>query len=216
MWILPSRSRAHNVERLIDAWNLTRASTPVELCLDLNDPCLSQYEALDYPQTWKVVIWGRDLLSDVYNDCFRRHPQESFYGFIADDVVPITNEWDIRLIEVAGNDGMAAPSGGHGDYSGAPHFVLGGDLVRSIGWLALPGLDRLYVDAVWNDIAAAKGVLRLAPDTILEHWHFSNGKAMIDFTYRKHRKAEDKAIYENWKQRGYTQLDRRTDYGDPP
>jgi hypothetical protein len=40
------------------------------------------------------------------------------------------------------------------------------------------------------------------PDVVLEHRHFSNKKARIDSTYLKHRKAQDKLIYDNWRQNG--------------
>lgn len=202
MWILPSRGRPNNVKRLIEAWSRTGASTPVELCLDADNA--PQYEALQMPSCWKVVVGLRSrLLSGIYNDCFKRNPDEPWYGFIADDVVPLTNDWDVRLIEAAGRAGMAVPDGGH-DMNGAPHFVLGGDLVRSVGWLSLPGLDRLYIDTVWQNIAERRGVLRSVPHVVLEHRHFSNGKALMDSTYQKHNKQQDKLIYENWRsENGY-------------
>ena len=200
MWILPSRSRPHNLLRLIDAWARTGASTPVELCIDFDDPC--QYETMEMPPGWRIVVGSRGPLSRLYNDAYRRHPHDSWHGFIADDVVPETPGWDAELIRTAGADGMAVPAGGE-TTGGCPHFVLGGDLVRSVGWLALPGLDRLYIDTVWGKIAESRGVLRRVPGVILEHRHFSNRKAMIDATYLKHRKQQDKSIYDNWRQHGY-------------
>ncbi|KKL69231.1 hypothetical protein LCGC14_2117000, partial [marine sediment metagenome] len=81
---------------------------------------------------------------------------------------------------------------------GVPHFVLGNQLPVSMGWLALPGLDRLYIDTVWGDIAKSRGVLRRVPNVVLRHAHFSNGRALKDETYKKHNKARDKSIYEAW------------------
>ena len=202
MWILPSRLRPNNLLRLIDAWARTGASTPVELCLDLDDSCLPQYDAMQIPSGWNLSIGWHGPLSRLYNEVYRRCSHEPWYGFIADDVVPLTNGWDKKLIEAAGSDGMAVPSGGE-TTGGCPHFVLGGDLVRSIGWLALPGLDRIYIDTVWLNIAEARGVLRRVPEVILDHRHFSNGKAFMDQTYRKYHKSEDKLIYDNWRQHGY-------------
>jgi hypothetical protein len=199
MWILPSRARPHNLRRLLDAWVKTGASTPVTLCIDFDDPCLMQYQLMDMPAGWSVLVGHRAPLSVIYNEAFTRSKNSSFFGFIADDVLPITNAWDIKLIEAAGSDGMAVPAGGE-TTGGCPHFVLGGDLVRSMGWLSLPGLDRLYIDTVWGDIAEARGVLRRLPDVVLEHRHFSNGKALMDATYRKHNKHEDKLIYDKWRQ----------------
>lgn len=154
------------------------------------------------PPVWRIVIGHRGPLSAIYNAAYERHPHEPWYGFIADDVVPITNCWDAKLIEAAGSDGMAVPSGGE-TTGGCPHFVLGGDLVRSMGWLSLPGLDRIYIDTVWGDVAKRRGVYREVQNVKLEHRHFSNGKALMDATYRKHNKPQDKLIYDNWRQHGY-------------
>jgi len=156
---------------------------------------------MELPHGWRIVVGHRGPLSDIYNAAYERNPDEPWHGFIADDVVPITHGWDTRLIEVAGSDGMAVPAGGE-TTGGCPHFVIGGDLVRSMGWLSLPGLDRIYIDTVWRDVATDLGVLRRVPEVVLEHRHFSNKKARIDATYLKHRKAQDKIIYDNWRQNG--------------
>ena len=202
MWILPSRSRPHNLLRLIEAWAKTGATTPVLLCIDFDDPILDQYKTIDIPSGWSVSVGLRGPLSDIYNNAYARHPNEQWYGFIADDVVPITDGWDINLIDTAGSDGMAVPAGGE-TTGGCPHFVLGGDLVRSMGWLSLPRLYRIYIDTVWADIAKSRGVYREIQDVRLEHHHFSNGKALLDKTYLKGNKAQDKLIYNNWRKHAY-------------
>ena len=203
MWIIPSRSRPRNIRRLIEACERTGASTPVELCIDFDDPFREQYETMVVPSNWRIIIGHRGQLSVIYNAAYERNRGAQFFGFLADDVVPTTNGWDIKLIEAAGSDGMAVPAGGE-TTGGCPHFVLGCGLVRSVGWLSLPGLDRIYIDTVWGDIAKGMGVFREVPDVTLEHRHFSNGKALMDSTYRKHHKAQDKLIYDNWrKQHGY-------------
>lgn len=193
MWILPSRGRPQNAARLLIAFGVTRATTPVWLRLDDDDRFAQVY---DVP--WETHIGPRIPLSELYNEAFRLLPYADWYGFIADDVVPETTGWDRTLIEIAGADGMAVPNGAH-ELGGAPHFVLGGDLVRSVGWLALPGLDRTYIDTVWSEIAQKRGVLRCVPEVTLRHHHFSNRKALYDKTYRKLRKAEDRATYTKWR-----------------
>lgn len=193
MWILPSRGRPKNILRLCAVFLLTGASTPLWLRLDHDDPMLAKYSG-----PWERHVGPRLPLSEIYNEAFRLFPSAEWYGFIADDVVPETHGWDRKLIEVAGSDGMAVPAGGD-TTGGTPHFVLGGDLVRSVGWLALPGLDRIYIDTVWADIARERGVLRHVPDVMLRHYHFSNGMALFDSTYKKRHKAEDRAIYNEWR-----------------
>ena len=199
MWILPSRSRPHNLLRLIDAWVLTGASTPVEVCIDFDDPFREQYETMEIPPWWMIEVGHRGPLSVIYNDAYERHRDAAWFGFIADDVVPLTDAWDSILIEAAGSDGMAVPAGGE-TTGGCPHFVLGGDLVRSVGWLSLPGLDRLYIDTCWEKIAESRGVLRRLDDVILKHHHFSNRLAFFDKTYKKstETKKNDRQIYGVW------------------
>lgn len=165
----------------------------------LDDDDQAAYHGLDWPEHWHIRIGKRVGQADLYNRVFEEFPKLGWYGILADDVVPRTDGWDRALIEIAGTDGLAAPSGGHEDTDIVPHFCLGGDLVREMGWLCLPGLDRIFVDTTWNDIARHKGVFREVPEVMLEHMHFSNGKAPMDETYRKHNKARDREIYEAWR-----------------
>ncbi len=193
MWILPSRGRPQNITRLLKAYKETGATTLVHLRLDDDDPMLPAYELC-----WNYEIGPRLPLSALYNDVYSKFPNLPWYGFIADDVVPLTLGWDQKLIDAAGSDGMAVPAGAQHEGI-SPHFVLGGDLVRSVGWLALPGLDRIYIDTVWFDIALKRDGYQFIPEVVLEHRHFSNGKALYDKTYRKHHKAEDRAVYDRWR-----------------
>lgn len=166
--------------------------------MDNDDPLLAAYQTMDLPPSWAILANPRGPLSDLYNRAFAAYPSLPFYGFLADDVVPETHGFDRLLIDTAGRDGMAVPAGGE-TTGGVPHFVLGGDLVRSMGWLALPGLERTYIDTVWADIAQARGVLRHRPDVTLKHQHFSNGGALFDATYRKPGRHRDRATYLQWR-----------------
>jgi hypothetical protein len=179
---------------LVNAYIETGASTYVWLRLDNDDIIDLPF----LPEKWFLEIGERLPLSEIYAEAFRMLPNEAWYGFIADDVVPVTPEWDKILVDIADRDGMAVPAGGH-EENGAPHFVLGGDLVRSIGWLSLPGLDRLYIDTVWQDIAESRGVLNRVPEVVLEHHHFSNRKALMDETYRKRNRERDHLLYKQWR-----------------
>ena len=171
---------------------------PVYLRLDDDDPMLQGYRDIDLPLSWRFVVAQRTLLSSIYNAVFMAMPDLDWYGFLADDVVPETPNWDRLLIEAAGKDALAFGDDGINGAAFATHFVLGGDLVRSVGWLALLGLDRIYIDTVWNDIARRRGVLRFLSEVKLPHLHFSNRRALRDKTYKKYNKARDKSIYEAW------------------
>jgi hypothetical protein len=198
-WFLPSRSRPHNVERLARAWIETEASTPLVLRVDEDDPLADVYLAMELPKGWALVVEPRLPLGEIYNEFYQRQPYHDWYGFIADDVVPETKGWDRALIGTADSDGMAVPAGGE-TTGGAPHFVISGRLVREMGWLCLPGLDRLYIDTVWAELAREKGVLRHRPDIVLRHHHPSAGLALRDATYRKPLKENDRVLFETWRQ----------------
>jgi len=194
MWILPSRGRPHNIQRFIDAYYKTGGSTPVWLRFDDDDP-QPEYEV---PDNWIIKYGPQGPLSGIYNEFYSEFPNLEWYGFIADDVVPVTWQWDLALISAADGSGMAVPAGGD-TTGGTPHFVLGGDLVRSVGWLALPGLERLYIDTVWRYVAEQRNVLKFMPYIMLEHRHFSNNQALYDATYKKPSRERDKLIYQTWK-----------------
>ena len=192
MWIIPSRSRPQNIRRLIGI------TTPVYLRLDDDDPMLQGYWDLDLSWNWIFTVTKRASFSSIYNEFFITLPDLDWYGFLADDVIPETPDWDRLLIEAAGKDSLAFGDDGINGSAFATHFVIGGDLARSIGWLALHGLDRTYIDTVWNDIATERSVRRYLPDVKLRHHHFSNRLALMDQTYRKSTKDNDRALYEAW------------------
>lgn len=189
---------------------MTEADTPLWLRLDEDDKELSNYSALQLPPSWQVKIGPRQPLSSIYEEAYRKNFLRLWWGFIADDVVPETIGWDLALTAVAGSDGMAVPAGGH-EAQGTPHFVLGGDLVRQTGWLALPGLDRLYIDTVWADIARARNVLRYVPGVVLSHRHFSNRMARYDDTYVKRNRLRDRTYYLRWRREAFNTTSKITE-----
>jgi len=176
--------------------------TPAVVMLDEDDPCLAGYLVpLRKVRDWVCEIGPSGGLSEIYNRAFECFPDEDWYGLLCDDVVPETDFFDLLLIEAAGLDGFAFGDDGINGERHATHFVIGGDLVRSMGWLSLPGLERIYIDTVWNEIAKDRGVYRYLSNVNLTHHHFSNGKALIDKTYKKSNKASDFTIYQAWQQK---------------
>lgn len=203
MWILPSRSRPHNIVRFLAAAKDTGMDTQVYLRLDKSDPKLDEYLKLEFPLTWNVDVGDRQPLGELFNSIYVANPGLLWYGFLADDVVPETPLWDQVLIQAAANDGLAFGYDGKHAETFATHFVLGRDLVKEFGHLALPGLHRIYIDTVWNDIAKDKGVRRYLPEVRLIHYHFSNGLAERDPIYRKPHNSEDRATYTKWRREQY-------------
>ncbi len=177
------------------------ATTPVLLWLDEDDPFLLDYTDIETPPRWQIAtVSRRNGHSEIYNDVFEANPNLDWYGFLADDVVPETMGWDTTLIRAAGRTGVAYGDDGINGEALGTHPVIGGDLVREIGWLALPGLHRIYIDTVWNEIGRMRGCVKYLPNVKLTHHHFSNRMALRDGIYRKPKKPEDRAIYQAWKE----------------
>jgi hypothetical protein len=199
MWIIPSRSRPHNVARLAEACRSTGTTTPGLVLVDNDDPLHDAYLAIDLPPGWCVITGVRAGLAELYNHVFRVFSDLEWYGIFADDVVPESPAWDTVLIEAAGLDGLAYGDDGMNGEAHATHFAVGGDLVREVGWLAFPGLHRLYIDTIWTELARARGVLRYQPEIKIIHHHPWNRMALMDATYRKLSAKVDRILYDAWK-----------------
>jgi hypothetical protein len=141
---------------------------------------------LQWPESW--TLWDereQTRLLPALNEAFAKHPNEAFYGFISDDVVPLTPGWHTRLIEAAGDWYVAYPNDCLQRHALPTHPVLGGKLVRSVGFWAVRGLMHNFgLDNFWLNIGLHAGVLRYCPDVIFEHEHVIVGKAVEDAGYK--------------------------------
>ncbi len=202
MFILPSRGRPDNVARLIEAWHET-AATAMEykwrVRLDEDDLTLDAYYRLPWPKCWNVIIGKRISPCEAFNEAFGKCPDAGFYGLMGDDIMPRTACWDAILVSEASGWNVAYGDDLINGEAHGTHLVVGGELIRALGWVSLPGVKRLYCDTALNHIGRSLGVLRYRPDVILEHLHFSNRKAPMDETYRKPEKREDRRIFEAWR-----------------
>uniref|UniRef100_A0A6M3XJU4 Putative glycosyltransferase n=1 Tax=viral metagenome TaxID=1070528 RepID=A0A6M3XJU4_9ZZZZ len=198
MWFLPSRGRPHNLKRFIQAYKDTRATTPVYLWFDIDDPKLPEYQDLDVPNNWCVHVNGSRNLAEMMNRFVKTFPDAKYYGFLADDCVPRTAEWDRLLINAAGDWGISYPNDLFQGDKLSTFPCCGGKLIRALGWWGLPGLDRLYIDDALMAVGLAVGKLVYLENVVLEHMHFGNRKAPMDATYRKTSHAEDEAVFRAW------------------
>ena len=201
MFLLPTRSRPKNLRRFLEAYKACCSTASVYLIFDEDDPCLDEYQQIETPLNWheSVMPSSNQGILEKVNYIFRAIDNRPWYGLLGDDNVPVTFEWDKRLIETAGNDGVAWPNDGirKGDFGTL--LVIGGDLVREMGWLAPPGMKHLYVDTLWTEIGRSRGKAYYLEDTWVPHYHFSNGKAPMDDTYQRHAgfAENDRKIYES-------------------
>ena len=200
MWVLATRSRPANCARFINAWKETQASTPVYVRLDQCDPNLEELTSLDWPKEFTINIGPREGCRAAYTEAYNLHGNESWYGMLADDLVPKTPHWDRLLIEQAGTKSISYPN----DLGGKPrlptHPVIAGDLVRAVGWFGFPLVQHLFVDTAWKVIGERLGCLHRMPEVIVEHMHPAWNKADGDLVYKEsvQRSAGDREKFNQW------------------
>lgn len=207
MWILPSRSRPASMIRFIDAYLATKATDKIYVRLDEDDPCIDAYKNISWPETFIVTIGPRARMPRALNEAFETFPDEPCYGILGDDVVPKTEAWDQELKVAAGAWGISYGRDGQNDRSHATHPLMGGELARAWGCLALGQLTHLYNDTVWMELGKAGGVLVYVESVYMEHLHFSTGKSEFDEIYDRRDElgdyaSRDKEVFEAWRERG--------------
>ncbi len=186
MMIIPSRGRPHLIKRFIEAYVNTKAMCPVIVRIDNDDPQLAEYfkvfkELL--PETWKVECGERMKCPQAFAWLFEAYPDAPWYSLFGDDVVPETPHWDRILIQAAGTKKVA-----YGDdkftWPRCPHPIIGGDLVRAVGWLAFPGVLHWYMDTAYEWLANETGRLVPRRDVVTAHYHEDFG-GQKDKTYEE-------------------------------
>lgn len=201
MWFFPTRKRAALAQRLMNACVQTGMTSQGMLVVD---GLLEDYNQVVRPQNIDLGVTGEHLeFAGVLRWIFENFPNEPFYGFICDDGLPRTQEWDKELEATAGpwhvscaNDLMHEP--GRWTYG-----VLGGELLRALGFWMPPGFIHLYTDNVWEYLDSQLKIMRYRKDVVIEELHFSNGKAPFDATYERTYMGEaygskDRETFEKW------------------
>lgn len=190
--IVPSRGRPGNIRRLIQAFAETcTADTQLHVVVDLDDPELDAYLAIDQPTFMLLSVQGKHRgLGPVLNAAaIVAAEHHRVVGNAGDDHLPRTHGWDSRILEALTGPGVA-----YGDdlLQGAAlptaAFVTS-DLVRCLGWYCPPGLRHLFVDNAWKTLGEATS-LHYLPDVVIEHLHPHCGKADSDAGYEEANSAD--------------------------
>jgi len=204
--ITPTRKRFKRAKEMIAAWEkCTTGNSEIVFYVDDDDPQLKQYQSLVRDKI-RVEIGTEHGLCAGYNFLFNKYPDYEFYAPFDDDQHLRTPDWeDVAIAKLRSHKNWGLVYGDDQLQSQnlptAP--ILGGKLIRTLGWVGLPGLDHMYCDNVWMDVAKACDGLFYMPEIVIEHMHFFNGKAEKDETYELSDKpslySHDQAIYEKWK-----------------
>lgn len=108
-------------------------------------------------------------ITQVINDAYRKYPDFDYYHISNDDVEYKTRDWDIILANAIIEPGI---SYGNDIFQGEnmPTFpMISGDIVRALGWLQMPTLNRYCGDVVWSFIGMQCKCLKYVPEVVIEH-----------------------------------------------
>ena len=188
MWLLPSRGRPHLVRRLF----AEGFQTPGLLIIDDDD--YKNYRGIELPNGWEKVSIPRTHLSAKLNYGCKR-PAE-WYGILNDDHLPMTPDWDLKLVEALKKQPMVWPQDNYGDRISTPVFDVA--LVAELGWIAPPELKHFYIDDVHELIADCLGCYRLE-EVVVSHEHVNAGRMKPDLTWKERpSNAEDQKAFILW------------------
>lgn len=213
--IVPSRGRPGNIPRLIEAWKQTvRGNTLLLMITDPDDPELSGYSDLQIGangNTFGHIIFdsgeSRLRLGGILNYIGYAYATESptrCVGFMGDDHLPRTEGWDTAVTAALTALGSGIVYGDdllQGEKLPTAAFMTA-DIIRTLGWMAPPGLVHLYIDDAWRELGQAMGRLKYLPDVVIEHMHPAAHKAPWDHRYAEVNAptvdAADKATFDAW------------------
>lgn len=191
--IVPTRGRPGNAARLTEAFRATHAldALPVFVA-DWDDPELPAYRRLlDEEKIPRLIVLdngtGRGMTRALNYAASRYAEMYEAVGFMGDDHLPRTANWDSRVMEeldslepriVYGNDlfqGAALPTA----------VFMQSRMVHALGFMAPQVLRHLYVDNYWKELGERTGSLRYLPDVVIEHIHPAAGKTPMDEGYQR-------------------------------
>jgi hypothetical protein len=189
--IVPSRGRPQNVERLVDAMEKTcRGDTQLVVGVDRDEDekTLEAYQALT-PSDLVVRDGLRGRLVEWLNVLARSRARSFRYlGHIGDDNVPLSDGWDVRVMESLERQAPVGFCFGDDLDPGRPpgslsiHIFMTAEVVRRLGYMGPPRLRHMYVDPVWYAWGTAT-TIDFLPDVVLEHRHYTLGRSPRDASY---------------------------------
>jgi len=199
VWLLTSRNRPKLAHDCLKACVKTGMKSRGVFYIDGDEQGL--YDAVVLPKNWTLHIAEHAGLSAALDWCLEAYPDEESYGWLADDMRPLTHGWD-RLLEQAAEGGCMSEARDNWvtlawtplvRRSGARRtqavtssceptagMCWSGDLLRAVGWWALPGSVQAGTDVAWARLTCESARFRYLDDVVVEHHHWRSGKRKRD------------------------------------
>lgn len=202
--VLPSKGRPEKIEGLYDSWRKTTdGKSEVIVALDDDDPMLKRYKR---HKDIRFDVGKGKSFADACNRIFKKYSDYKYYFILSDDHRIRTKKWEILFTEAIEKNGGKGVSAGNDLIYGEKRpssALVSGEIFRSLGFIALPGLIHMFTDNFWLEIGKHLGKFYYFPEIIIEHMHYSVGKSPVDAFYlavdNKIVYQHDRKIFMDWK-----------------
>ena len=204
--ICPTRIRPEQAKAMYNTFRKTSTyNSEVIFYIADDDPNIEEYK--QELRNCAYIIDKRRTIIEVMNyiSC-ERYPNRKYYSCIGDDNRYSTRKWDSEFIKEIEEKGR-----GWGFAYGNDLFqkeklcgnpIISGNIIRALGFMALPVLKHQFVDNFWTDLASSINRIYYREDIIQEHLHpFANkGKmdANYDWIYKSGITQLDQMAYKKW------------------
>lgn len=192
IWLLPTKGRPQMCQQALDACTATGMTSPGVVYVD---ETVDEYQNIVLPANWTIHYakrWGG--IGAAMRWAFKKWPNATQYGWLADDTFPRTNQWDRQLEKAAGAwrlvygvdryisaNRSLADSLDRGSDLGAP-LCWGGELVRTVGWWALPGVKQAGIDTAWVALVQPLRLFHYVRHVHADHDNYRTGRRPKDHT----------------------------------
>ena len=204
-WFCPTFQRPERLAQLALSWECCEPDTKLYVRVWEGDPRRNDYFSFSWPEAWELYRGKGEWCGDALQEFYKKFPDEKFYGFIGDDVL-LRNKGGLGVLEKsAGDENIAYPNDLFQRDKLCTHFCIGGELVRTAGFLVPKGFRHQYLDCVWHIIGLNTGLLRYHPEVIFDHQNpFAKGdQSFTDEVTMKAHSQEGLALkrWEEWQEK---------------
>lgn len=172
--ICPSKY-LNKLEKMLDSFSITRSNN-----------------------TNIIINYEEKSITNIFNEIFNKNPNYDFYFMANDDIIFETPLWDLEL---ANKNKISFGRDMIQNENLCTFPMIDGDIVRAIGWLQMPNLNRYCGDLIWKFIGSECKCLNYKPSVIINHkWD----ESQIDISIHK----EDQMEFSKWLQISYRDVNK--------
>jgi hypothetical protein len=208
--LVPTRSRPHNVQKVVRAWWETGSFGTADLyfIVDADDGDFASYQQeitrleganmIILPE-WKPLVPKLNRVAPEFIDQYRA------IAFMGDDHLPRTPMWANHLVIghsfgssariIYGRDGLQ-------DQKLPTWWSMDSRIIRALGKMVPSDVQHLYCDNAIKELGLRSGTLHYDERILVEHMHPFAGKGEMDSQYERVNRhaqyASDQALFTAW------------------